>query len=57
MKQLYFTEAIDYEVTIPKGFETLQNAYYISSMNEGVLPILHRLVTLVPNTQNSPNRS
>lgn len=38
MKDHYFAQAIDYEVTVPKGFETLQNAYFISSMEEGVRP-------------------
>lgn len=38
MKERYYAQAIDYEVTIPKGFETLQNAYFTSSMEEGVRP-------------------
>jgi type III restriction enzyme len=38
MKERYYAQATSYEVTIPKGFETLQNAYFTSSMDEGVRP-------------------
>ncbi|MGG1518478.1 DEAD/DEAH box helicase family protein [Paenibacillus oryzisoli] len=36
MKQHYFAKAVDYKVTIPKGFETLKNNYYTSASEEGV---------------------
>ncbi|MFC4767698.1 DEAD/DEAH box helicase family protein [Effusibacillus consociatus] len=36
MKQHYYAQSTDYEVTIPKGFETLKNAYYTTATDEGV---------------------
>jgi len=36
MKQHYYQQATGYEVTVPKGFETLKNAYYTSALGEGV---------------------
>jgi type III restriction enzyme len=36
MKDHYYQHAASYEVTIPKGFETIKNAYYTSALGEGV---------------------
>lgn len=36
MKKHYYQQATDYEVTVPKGFETLSNAYYTAASDEGV---------------------
>lgn len=38
MKEHYFSQATSYEVTVPKGFETLENTYFTSSKDEGIRP-------------------